>query len=165
MVKKKAIINPQNNDEECFKWAVITASVIVKDPQCVSNLRKFIDNYDWSELKFPVSIKDIGKFENRNNVSVDVLAVEEVDIYICRKSNHKTNHEINLILISEDNRWHYTAIKSLSRLLAGKNSKHHGKQYLCTNCLQGFTLELSRDEPYGYCNDNETIRVEMPKRD
>ena len=83
LAKKKAIINPQNDDEECFKWAVMAASVIGKTPQCVSNLRKFPDNYNWSGLKFPVSIKDIGKFENKNNVSVNVLAVEEEDIYIC----------------------------------------------------------------------------------
>ena len=81
----------------------------MKDPQCVSNLRnnkkrshtqldsrkqviafqdrvrKFMDNYDWSGLEFPVSIKDIGKFETRNNISVNVLAVEGRDIYIHRK--------------------------------------------------------------------------------
>ena len=68
------------------------------------------------------------------------------------------------MLISEDDRWHYTEIKSLSRLLASKNSKHHGKQHFCMNCLQGFTLELSRDEHYAYCIDNETVRVEMPSR-
>ena len=32
-----------------------------------------MDNYDWSGLEFPVSIKDIGKFETRNNISVNVL--------------------------------------------------------------------------------------------
>ena len=68
------------------------------------------------------------------------------------------------MLISEDDRWHYTEIKSLSRLLASKNSKHHGKQHFCMNCLQGFTLELIRDEHYAYCIDNETVRVEMPSR-
>ena len=31
------------------------------------------------------------------------------------------------------------------------------------NCLQGFTLESSRDEHYAYCIDNETIRVKMPR--
>ena len=36
-------------------------------------------------------------------------------------------------------------------------------QYFCTNCLQGFTLESSRDEHYVYCIDNETVRVEMLK--
>ena len=59
---------------------------------------------------------------------------------------------------------HYTAIKSLSRLLSSKNSKHHGKQYFCNNCLQGFKLESSRNEHYSYCIDNETVRVEMPKK-
>ena len=67
------------------------------------------------------------------------------------------------MLISEDNRWHHTVVKSLSRLLASRNSEHHGKQYFCTNCLQGFTLKSSRDEHYVYCIDNETISVEMPK--
>ena len=138
------IINPQNDDEECFKWAVIAASAIVKDLQRMLNLRKFADNYDWSGLKFPISIKDNGKFENKNNVLVNVFVVEEEDIYICRKSNYRCEKEINLMLISEDDRWHYTAIKSLSRQIASKNSKHHGKQHFCTNCLQGFTLESSR---------------------
>ena len=40
---------------------------------------------DWSGLEFPVSIKDIRKFQTRNNVSVNVLAVEGRDIYVHRK--------------------------------------------------------------------------------
>ena len=83
IVKKKAIINPQNDDEECFKWSVIAASEIGKNPQRVSNLRKFENNYDWSGLKFPVSIKDIGVFKVKNGVLVNVLAVEDRDNYIC----------------------------------------------------------------------------------
>ena len=108
---------------------MIAASVVVKDPQCVSNLRKFKNNYDWSRLKFPVSIKDIGVFENKNNVSVNVLVVEDRNIYIHRKSDYKSDQEINLLPISEDGRRHYTVIKSLSRRLASKNSKNHGKQH------------------------------------
>ena len=86
LASKKAIVNPHNDDEECFKWLVIAAeNAGMKDPQRVSNLRKFMDNYDWSGLEFPVSIKDIGKFETRNNISVNVLAVEGRDIYSHRK--------------------------------------------------------------------------------
>ena len=105
LAKKKAIINPQNDDEECFKWAVITALKwldIMFHPQHMSNLRKFADNYKWFGLKFPVSIKDIGKFKNKNNVSVNVLAGEDQDIYICQKSNYRREKEINLMLNSED---------------------------------------------------------------
>ena len=36
LARKKAIINPHNNDEECFKWAVVAAeNVGMKDPQRV----------------------------------------------------------------------------------------------------------------------------------
>ena len=65
LVRKKVIVNPHNDDEECFKWSVITAEKVgmKKDPQHVSNLRKFMDNYDWSGLEFPVSIKALGSLK------------------------------------------------------------------------------------------------------
>ena len=98
--KNKAIVNPPNDDEECFKWSVIAAeNAGMKDSQCVSNHSKFMDNYDWSGLEFPVSIKDIGKFETRNNISVNVLAVEGRDIYIHRKGR-RMGREINLLMVS-----------------------------------------------------------------
>ena len=103
LARKKAIVNPHNDDEECFKWSVIAAEKVgMKDPQRVSNFRKFTDNYDWSGLEFPVSINDIGKFETRNNISVNVLAVEGRDIYIHRKGRRMMGREINLLMVFED---------------------------------------------------------------
>ena len=164
LVRKKVIVNPHNDDAECFKWSVIAAeNAGMKDPQTVSNLRKFMDNYNWSGLEFSVSIKDIGKFETRNNISVNVLAVEGRDIYIHRKGQ-RMGREINLLMVSEDGINHYTAIKSLSRLLKSSNTKHKCKQHFCMNCLQDFTKELSRDQHQVYCEDNEHVRVEMPKQ-
>ena len=56
-------------------------------------------------------------------------------------------------------------IKSLSRLLSRiKNSNTKWKHYFCMNCLQGFTEELSRDQHQVHCEDNESVRVEMPKQ-
>ena len=165
LARKKAIVNPHNDDEECFKWSVIAAeNVGMKDPQRVSNLRKFMDNYDWSGLEFPVSIKVIGKFGTRNNISDNVLAVEGRDIYIHRKGRKMMGREINLLMVSEDGIRHYTAIKSLSRLLSSKNSNTKRKQHFCMNRLQGFTQESSRDQHQVYCEDNESVRVEMPKQ-
>ena len=60
IVNKKAVINPKNeNDEECFKWTVIAGldhKEIGKDHQCISNLKRFAKNYDFSGLKYPVAI-------------------------------------------------------------------------------------------------------------
>ena len=72
--------------------------------------------------------------------------------------------EINLLMVSEDGINHYTAIKSLSRLLKSSNTKHKCKQHFCMNCLQGFRQESSRDQHQVYCEDNESVRVEMPKQ-
>ena len=115
-------------------------------------------------LEFPVSIKDIGKSETRNNISVNVLAVEGRDIYIHRKGRRMMGREISLLMVSEDGMRHYTAIKSLSRLLSSKNSNTKCKQHFCMNCLQGFMQELGRDQHQVYYEDNESVRVDMPKQ-
>ena len=46
IAKRKAVINPQNRDEECFKWAIIAADKwmdIDSHPERVSNLREFTE--------------------------------------------------------------------------------------------------------------------------
>ena len=59
IAKKKAIINPKNeNDEECFKWAVIAAlhhKEIKYNPERTSTLTKFEDNYDLGWIRVPLT--------------------------------------------------------------------------------------------------------------
>ena len=165
LAHKKAIINPKNEDQEYFKWAVITASrweEINNNPKRISKLKRFEKDFDWSGIEFPVSIKDIEKFEFRNQISINLLAIEGKQIYICGKGGNY-EHIINLMLITGNNRKHYVAIKSLSRLLSSQNTKHKGKEYFCMNCLQGFNEESSRDKHLDYCINNESIKVEMPQ--
>ena len=95
---------------------------------------------------------------------MNVLAVEGRDIYIHRKGRRMMGQEINLLMVSEDGINHYTAIKSLRRLLKSSNTKHKCKQHFCMNCLQGFTQESSRDPHQVYCEDNESVRVEISKQ-
>ena len=66
------------------------------------------------------------------------------------------------MLITDNNRKHYVAIKSMQRLLSKQNSKHKESQHFCTNCLQGFPTEKSRSEHHSYCRHNEAVRIEMP---
>ena len=98
MVEKKVIISPHIDDEKYFKWAVIAASEIRKNCQCVSNLRKSADNYDWSGLEFPIAINKISVFERKNDVSVMVLALKGPEVYITRKSKRKSSKNVELLL-------------------------------------------------------------------
>ena len=47
---KKATINPKNNDNRCFQYALNVAlnhEQIKKDPQRTSKIKPFIDQYNW----------------------------------------------------------------------------------------------------------------------
>ena len=49
LVKKMAIINPKNEDKECFKWTVIAASrweEINNNPERISKLKRFEKDFD-----------------------------------------------------------------------------------------------------------------------
>ena len=154
-------------DNKCFKWAVTAAlhhEKIKSHLEHLSNIRKYVDNYDWSGLKFPVAINKVGEFKQNNYISINILGVEE-KIYIWRKTKHNDRRNVvNLLLIADGEHRHYTMIKSLSRLLRSSNSKHEHKQHFCLNCLQGFHSEKSRDNHFEYCKDNETVRIKIPKR-
>ena len=136
---------------------------INNNPERICKLKRFEKDFDWSGIGFLVSVKDISKFEFRNQISINLLAIEGKQIYISRKGG---NHEriMNLMIISKNNIKHYVTIKSLCRLLSSENTKHKGKEYFCNNCLQGFKEESSRDEHIGYCIDNESVKVEMPHK-
>ena len=79
--------------------------------------------------------------------------------------NITRNKVVNLLLITDGEKRHYTAIKSLSRLLRRENSKRKGEYYFCINCLHGFRTEKSRDKHYGNCIDHEAVKTEMPQRE
>ena len=170
LTRKKPIINPRNLDMECFKWAIIAAmkwEEINRNQQQVGKLKRYKEEFDWSGHEFPVCLRDINKFGSRNEIGVNILAVEDRKIYICRKGKDY-ERTANLMLITESNekhnKKHYIAIKSLSRLLSSQNNKHNGTQYFCTNCLHGFTSENTRNEHYTYCRSKDSVRVEMPKK-
>ena len=139
-----------------MKWEEID-----RDHQRVSKLKRYENEFDWSGLEFPVCLRDICKFESRNEIGVNILAVEDRKIYICRKGK-SYDRIANLMLITENNEKHYVAIKS--RLLSSQNSKNKGLQYFCTNCLHGFASEKTRDDHYTYCNSEDAVRVEMPTK-
>ena len=163
LAKKKVIINPKNSDLECFKWAVIAAmrwEEIDRDHQRISKLRRYEDDFDWDGIKFPASIRDIKRFESRNEITINILALEDKKVYICKEYDRVAN----LMLITDHNKKHYIAIKSLKTLLSRQNSKHKESQHFCINCLQGFAEQKSRDEHYVYCRSNEAVRIEMPNK-
>ena len=67
IAKKKAVINMENDDDQCFKWAVTRALHLVeRDGERISKiLKKQAEKYDWSGIEFPTKLKDIHIFEKK----------------------------------------------------------------------------------------------------
>ena len=131
LTKKKAIINPKNLDMKCFKWSVIGAlkwREIDRDHQRVSKLRRY-DDLNWDGINFPVSTKDVSKFEIRNRIVVNVLALHVKTPYICTKGGDY-DRVVNLMIIEDGDNRHYVAIKSLGRLLSKMNNKQENDSTL-----------------------------------
>ena len=60
-------------------------------PECVSNFKRFENDYDWSGLEFPAAIDKISILERKNDVSVTVLALKGPEVYIARKLKCKAS--------------------------------------------------------------------------
>ena len=76
---KKSTINPKNNDYKCFQYAATLAlnlNRINKNPQRISKIKPFINNYNWKDIHFPTTSKDWKKFEcNLNEIALNILYV------------------------------------------------------------------------------------------
>ncbi|EDO34977.1 predicted protein, partial [Nematostella vectensis] len=162
---KKAIINVRNeNDHKCFKWAVTSAVYPKRDnPQRLS--RKMMENserFDWSGIEFPVSLRQIDKFERQNPHTVNVFTYEEKKICPLRISGKDPFNAINLLLISNGETSHYCWIKDVMSLVSSQIDKYHHTRFLCFRCLNSFRCEMALEKHYEYCSKNESVRIEMP---
>ena len=189
LASKKAIINPKNSDQECFKWAV-TEAVYPQKSNCdriTKTSKTNAEKFNWDGIKFPVKLSQISLFEKNNpGYVVNVLGYSEDDgIYPVRISKQYTSivgtvstpkTVINLMLLSdeasggndnennEQTHQHYTLIKNMSRLVGMQTNKHNGKTHICLNCFNTFSLEKSFKEHTEVCLSNESVKIEMPKK-
>ena len=129
-------------------------------------LRPYENRHNWKGLEFLVSIKMIDKFEKNNpDIAVNVLLSKKKNqnIYTARRSerNVKCKKQVNLLMIVDGEKRHYTAIKNISRLLSKLNGKTQHTYHYCMNCLNGFRTESVRDKHYEYCSSNGHIKVKM----
>ena len=81
MVKRQeTTINPKNNDDKCFRYAVTLAlnlDNIDNHPERISEIKPFIDQYNWKDIDFPSTSKDWKKLELNNEIALNILYVPQ----------------------------------------------------------------------------------------
>lgn len=74
---RKACINVQNNDNACFAWAVISALYPAKkNTNRTSSYPDYKKILNLKGIQFPISLKQIPKFEKMNNLSINVFMLK-----------------------------------------------------------------------------------------
>ena len=162
LAAKKAIINMKNEDHHCFKWCIARAmNPVAKNSERISKLLiKQSEEFNWSGIEFPVSLKDINKFEKNNNMSINVFGYEK-EIIPLRISTVVSKYEIDLLLISKGDIYHYCLIKNFNKLMA---RNHHAMHY-CRRCLNGFTCKEALTKHREYCMQHDIQKIVMPDPD
>ena len=167
---KKALINMQNTDNKCFLWSVLRA-LNPKDKNAEridKDLKSKENTLNMEGIEYPVSLKDIKRFEKQNpDISLSVLGYSKDEkIYPLRRSKHamknKRKYNIILLLIKDGDNSHYCLVKDESALLSSQVNKRKGKLYFCLNCLNGFDTPEKLEKHKEYCREEESVKINMP---
>ena len=90
---KKATINPKYEDGQCFQYTVTVAlnhDKIKWNPERVSNIKPFINKYNWKGINYPSKINDCKKCEKNNStIALNILYIKEKEILLAYISKQR----------------------------------------------------------------------------
>ena len=154
----KSIINIKNDDQYCFLWCILAHLFPVEDHKNRTssysmNLNKLISN----GLEFPMKIKDIPKFENLNNLNVNVFELTKTVLTPIHINTNYDQPQIDLLLYQN----HYCLITKLHCLL---NKDSHMK-WVCRRCLTAFSSEDILNQHIDRCQKQQPTNITFSWKD
>ena len=163
---KKGLINIKNKDDECFRWCHIRClNPQAKDPQRIKKVDKeMINELNYDGIVFPVSQKHYNKVEKQNNIRINVFGYEKGQPFPIHISKETFEDQMNLLLITEDEKKHYVLIKDFNAFMYNQ-SKHKERKHFCMYCLQCFSSERILANHVNNClTINGAQAINMPKQ-
>lgn len=193
----KAVLNIQNSDEYCFLWSVVAAlhpcNETRKNPNRVSSYPHFSSVLKYDNITFPMKLKDIGKFEKLNNLSINVFTIEKKTVVPVCLSENNFLVEINLLMLPVDTDhvdddgsdddveittatlctdevnsmrlFHFALIKDMSRLLRKQLGGSSDKKHFCSRCLNYFKRQETLNRHQFHCKQLNKTKITLPKDD
>ena len=165
---KRAILNIQNRDNQCLRWAIRAA--LFPAPRGRNPIRTSSypteDGLNFAGIDFPTPVSQIDRLERQNlNLAINVFGWENNRVIVHRISEKGgETPRINLMLIKQGENTHYSFVKRLSALLYDQN-RHNESKHFCERCLHGYSRRelLERHKPECKGLLKSPTRTEMPK--
>ena len=129
-------------------------------------IKTFIDQYDWKEKNIPLDKKDWKRPElNNRSIALNMLHVpyniKKIRPTYISKYNSNRENQVIILMITDEEKQHYYAVKHLSALRRGITSNQVGAFYYL-NCLYSFSTENKLKNHKNVCKIM-IIAYEMPK--
>lgn len=139
---KGAVVNVQSSDNACFAWAVVAALYPADNH---SNRCSVYPHYsgklNLNGIEFPMSLKQISRFERLNDISVNVFTTRDkrdnngTEILPLRLTDDKRDRHVNLLYIQsktgDTGVGHFLWIKNLSKLLSSQINRNMHAKHIC----------------------------------
>jgi len=141
---KKAVLNIQNRDNQCLRWAIRAALFPAprgRNPQRPSSYPTN-DGLNFEGIDFPTPVWQIEKLEKQNpNLAINVFGWDKEQVIVHRISEQDGNiPRINLMITKQGDNTHYSYVKRLTALLYDQ-SKNSNSKHFCERCLHGYSMK------------------------
>ncbi|GBC36426.2 hypothetical protein RIR_jg28701.t1 [Rhizophagus irregularis DAOM 181602=DAOM 197198] len=114
LATKKGVVNPANDDDKCFQWAILAAlHPVEKNTERISKYKENVNELNFEGIEFPVQADEVilRRFK-RQNPTIALCICEWRDhrlcpIYITDRDEAEGRKIIDLVLISNGEKQHY----------------------------------------------------------
>ena len=167
--KKKGILNIQNRDNQCLRWAL--RADLFPAPRDRNPIRTSSypteDGLNFTGIDFPTPVSQIDRLERQNpNLAINVFGWEKEQVIVHRLSEKGGEiPRINLMITKQGaENTHYSWVKRLTDLLYDQN-RHNESRHFCERCLHGYKTRdlLERHKPECKGLLKSPTRTEMSK--
>ena len=167
----RSILNVRNNNNKCFEYALLSALHYDEIPRGIKHLPKAYKRWIGKELHLknfpePMPVYEINKFEKLQNLTINVYYFDTRSkdkgvspLYISKERS--LSKPINLLLLDDGSKFHYTYITKFSNLFSRK-SKH---VKFCPYCLQQFWKIKKFDDHVLFCENYKAVETKIPSGD
>ena len=172
----KSVLNIRNDDDKCALWCIL-AHLFPKhnrndQASRISNPRAYeehLNDINTDNVQFPLQIRDVGKLEYLNNLSVNIFTLDSkarvIPIRISNKNDSvDENRVIDLLYIVNGVNTHYCLITNLAGLCRPQQSSHCNSKYLCRRCLHFCASEESYKNHIERCANHDAQKTTFPRR-
>ena len=138
IASKQCCVNPKNNDNKCFKWALIYAKFYK------NRTETYRYKEHWNEIKepenvvYPVTIESVPEWEKANDMKINILRYtnnedEPFDYYLGNEGKYHENVVTLLLIDNDEGNSHYVWVRNINSLFKSKTSGH--TSFVCSQCI------------------------------